>query len=81
MKEWLLGLIVKWILSEVANGGADKLAEKLKALALPWLNKQKDEILDRLKKEAAATSTPIDDAVIKALDVFLDALIPDVLKH
>jgi hypothetical protein len=80
MKDWLLGLIVKWILSEVANGGAEKLADKLKSVALPWLDKQRDELFVRLKREAAATSTPIDDAVIKALEVFLDALIPDVLK-
>lgn len=80
MKDWLLGLIVKWILSEVANGGAEKLAEKLKSVALPWLDKQRDDLFLRLKKEAALTATPIDDAVVKALEVFLAQLIPDVLK-
>ncbi|HYX39956.1 MAG TPA: hypothetical protein VE954_43220 [Oligoflexus sp.] len=75
-----MGLIVKWILSEVAQGGAEKLAQKLKEIAIPWIDTQRDELIARLKREAALTSTPIDDAVVRAVELFLGQLIPDVLK-
>ncbi|WP_324964994.1 hypothetical protein [Oligoflexus sp.] len=80
MKEFFMGLIVKWILSEVAQGGAEKLAQKLKEIAIPWIDTQRDELIARLKREAALTSTPIDDAVVRAVELFLGQLIPDVLK-
>lgn len=76
-KEWVIGLIIDWILDQVANGGADALADKLKHMVLPWIHKEKDELFVRLKQEALKTGTPLDDAVVKALEVFTEALIPD----
>lgn len=80
MKDFLIGIIVKWILNEVTSGGAEKLAEKLKAVALPWIDAQRDELIARLKREAQATSTPVDDAVIRALEAFLAEIIPNYVK-
>lgn len=76
--DWLIQLAVDWILAQVANGGADTLADKLEKMVLPWIHKQKDEFFVRLKQEAAKTGTPLDDAVVKALEVFTEALIPKV---
>lgn len=76
MKDWLLGIIVKWILDQVANGGAENLVERLRKIVVPWVRHYKEELVTRLKKEAAETATPLDDAVIKALDSVLEAIIP-----
>ena len=46
MKEWLLGLIVRFIVEQIRNGGIESLAEKLQAIVIPTVRKYKDEIFD-----------------------------------
>jgi hypothetical protein len=79
MKEWLLGLVVRFIVEQIRNGGIEALAEKLQAIVIPTVRKYKDEIFERLKAEAAADGDPngLNDSVVEALDLFFDALIPN----
>lgn len=77
MKDWLLSLVVNFLLDQIKNGGVEKLAEKVENLVVPAIRDWKHEIFDRLKAQAAATGTPLDDAVVEAFDVFFEALIPN----
>jgi hypothetical protein len=76
MKEWLLNLIVEFILKAISDDKIQDLASQIKSVMIPFLREQKDALISRLMQKAAATNTPIDDAVYHALDVFLDSFIP-----
>lgn len=80
MKDWILGLIVKWLLGMISSGAIEDIAQKIKGLVVPFIRSYKAEIFARLKKEAAKTSTQLDDAWIEWLDALLDALLPDCPK-
>jgi hypothetical protein len=75
--DWLVNMIVKWILEQVKNGTIEAIADKAKAVVLPWLRDRKDELIARLKEEARKTGTPIDDAFVDWIDIFIEAWIPD----
>jgi hypothetical protein len=77
LMEWLLNLIVKWILDQVKNGTIEAIADKAKSIVLPWLRSRKDELIAKLKEEAQKTGTPIDDALVDWIDIFIEAWIPD----
>lgn len=77
MKDWILGVIVKWLLGMITSGTIEAVADKIKALVIPFIRSYKQDLFTRLKAEAAATSTPLDDAWIAWLDALLDAFLPD----
>lgn len=76
MQNWIMNLIVEMLLKAVTDDKIDSLAEKVKSFLIPFLQEQKEVLIDKLMQKAASTSTEIDDAVYHALGVFLDSFIP-----
>lgn len=77
IKDWILSALVRLILDQIKNGGIEKLADQVEKLVVPAIRNWKKDIFARLKTEAAATGTPLDDAIVEALDLFFEELIPD----
>lgn len=75
-KDWIISLIVNFILEQIRNGGVKQMAERLENVVQPIVMKWKQEVIERLKADAAATKdTKLDDTIVQAVDVFLEALI------
>lgn len=81
MKDFLLKLLVKYLLDYLSKENMEKVVEYLKAWGLPKLRKWKDELIAMLKAEAAKTGHKLDDAAVDALENLLEALLPDNAKH
>lgn len=80
MKDWILGMIVKWLLAMISNGTIETIVAGIKGYVVPLVRKHKDELFARLKKEAAETETKVDDAWYAWLDALIDAFLPDCPK-
>jgi hypothetical protein len=70
-------MVLDYLLAQLSEGKLEEWAEMIKAKALPYLYKKKEEFLDELLEEAEKTKSPIDDMLVKKLDAFLDAFFPD----
>ena len=76
MREWILGMIVNLIVTYLKDGTVQDAAHKIRAVVIPFLHEQKDELIKRLRVEASKTENNIDDAVVDTLEVFLTELLP-----
>lgn len=76
MKEWILNWIAEMILKSISDDRIEDLAHKVQAFLIPFMHEQKEALIARLKAKAAATDTELDDAVVRAVDVFLSSFIP-----
>jgi hypothetical protein len=80
-RDWIVSLIVDFIRDQIRNGGVKGMAARLEAVILPVVQNWKADVIARLKAEAAGTKdTELDDAIVQAVDVFLDALITSSSK-
>lgn len=77
IKEFFISLIVNYILDQIKNGGVGRLADRVQALVVPAVRGWKVEIIERMKSQAEATDGKLDDTIVQAVDIFLEALIPD----
>jgi hypothetical protein len=77
MKDWLIGIVVEFLLKQLTQKNVEKLANQIQCFLVPVVRAQKDEIIAKLKAKAKETATPIDDAAYLALDVFFEAFLPD----
>jgi hypothetical protein len=81
MGDWVKRYVIDYLLLQLSQDKLEEWAGVIKGKALPYLYRKKEELLNDLKAEAAATDTPIDDALVEALDKFLDAFFPDNSSH
>jgi len=79
--DWIKQYVIDYLLKQLTQDKLDEWAGMVKGKILPYLYKKKEELLDDLKAEAEKTKTPIDDALVEALDKFLDAFFPDNSTH
>lgn len=80
-KDWVISLIVNFILEQIRNGGVKQMAERLENVIQPVVRNWKAEVIERLKTEAAQTKdTKLDDVIVQAVDVFLESLITSSSK-
>lgn len=76
VKDWLISLVVNYILDQIKSGAVKVMAERLQCTIQPVIQSWKAEVIQRLKAEAAQTrDTKLDDAIVEAVDVFLSALV------
>lgn len=76
VKDWLISLVVNFILDQIKSGAVKGMAERLQCTIQPVIQSWKAEVIQRLKAEAAQTKdTKLDDAIVEAVDVFLSALV------
>jgi hypothetical protein len=75
---WIMNLAADWILDQVSAGGVDTAAENLKDIAHQWLDTKRDDFVNLLKEKAAVRwpDTTLDEALIKAVETFLNAILP-----
>lgn len=81
MQDYVLKLLVELLMKYLTKSNLEKWADQLKNIILPRLRIGKNELIVRLRAEAAKTPGAIDDNLVNALDVFLDALLPDSPSH
>lgn len=77
---FIMKMFVGWAAKELSEDTVKDWAGQVKAVALPWVKVRKDELIEKLRKEAEKSDTEIDDVAVNALDSFLDAFIPDNTK-
>lgn len=76
MKDWLINLVVEMILKAISDEKIEYVAAQIQAFLIPFLHEQKDVLIARLRARAEETGTTLDDAAVRALDVFLSKFIP-----
>lgn len=76
MKDWILNFLAGLILSAIEDEKIQSLAHKVQEIFIPLMREQKQALIERLKLKAAETGTELDDAMVHALDVFLESFIP-----
>lgn len=76
MKDWILNFLAGLILSSIKDEKIEQLAHQIQEVFIPLLREQKATLIERLKLKAAETGTELDDAMVHALDVFLESFIP-----
>lgn len=77
MNDWMMTQLVKWLASNLTADRVKGWADMLMAMVLPVIGGYKDDLIKRLRAEAFKTDTVIDDLAVDALDLFLDALMPN----
>jgi DNA-binding ferritin-like protein (Dps family) len=77
MKDWIIKKLVEWLASNLTEEIVKEWADKAKQVIAPKLREWADLIVEKCREEAAKTDTTIDDVACDALEVFLDALLPD----
>jgi len=75
MKEWIVKLIVQWLLANLTEDNLKEWADKAKAWLKPLVQQYKADIMAFLKAEAAKTDTPIDDKIVNGADKFMDYIL------
>lgn len=81
MKDYLLKLAIEWLLKNLTKENVEKWAEMVKNYLLPKLRMSKNELIKRLRDEAAKSPSSLDDHAVTLLDTFLEALLPDNPTH
>lgn len=76
MKDLIINFCVEMILKWIADDKIEEMAQKVQDYLIPLLKDQKAALIQKLKLKAAATGTDVDDAVVHAIDVFLESFIP-----
>ena len=76
--QWALIKMLEFLTANLTMEKVKEWADWVKAEIVPWVRNLKSELIANLRKKAAVTTSPIDDAMVDALDVFLEAFIPDV---
>jgi hypothetical protein len=73
MKEWILKLVVEWLLSNVSKEQIDEWMEKY---VLPFLSKQRERLFQWIDELVASTESEVDDVLAQVLKYAIDALLP-----
>lgn len=80
MKEWLIRLIVSYLIQHLTPENIKEWADQLKQKVYPWIlnlaREWKDEVILKLREAAQDTENQIDDAIVDAFERFLDELLP-----
>ncbi len=75
--QWALVKMLEYLATNLSVERVKEWADWVKANIVPWVRAKKAELIIALRAKAADTATPIDDVMVDALDVFLEAFIPD----
>jgi len=75
MQNWIVKLIVGWLIDNLTEEKVKEWTDQFKQWILPHILSYKNEIFQKLHEAAADTSTELDDAAVKALEMIVDQFI------
>ena len=75
MKQWIVELLVKWLIDNLTEDKVKEWTDKFKQWAMPYLVSYKDEIFAKLEAAVQDTENQLDDAAVSALKMVVEQFI------
>lgn len=75
MQNWIIKLIVSWLIDNLTEEKVKEWTDAFKQWVLPIILKYKSEVFAKLHEAAADTETELDDAAVRALEMIVDQFI------
>lgn len=80
MQRKIIDWIINWLINNLTEDMIKEWVDKLKQWLLPLISQYKTEVFTKLRAAAADTATQLDDKAVDALEMLVDAFLPDSPK-